>query len=182
MGTMEPDLTLIERDRSCLVVIDVQQHFLDKLPLGRRVPLVERIAWLMRAARGVIMLLIGLSGFCFVHPAACSGRPPFSRVSCACGRAFAPARFARLIARASRTQGALHLSAESGSIRPGRAKGSGPRGCLFPRIHSTTDILWSSPLEGKFYQIANRLPKPPGRPLTPATAASAPRRWPACGR
>ena len=53
MGTMDPDLTLIERDRSCLVVIDVQQHFLDKLPPGWRVPLVERVAWLMRAARAL---------------------------------------------------------------------------------------------------------------------------------
>jgi len=47
---MDPDLNLIERDRSCLLVIDVQQHFLDKLPLGWRGPLVGRIAWLMRAA------------------------------------------------------------------------------------------------------------------------------------
>ena len=43
--------SLIERERSCLVVIDVQQYFLDKLPLHWRGPLVERIAWLMRAAR-----------------------------------------------------------------------------------------------------------------------------------
>ena len=48
---MDPDLNLIERERSCLLVIDVQQHFLDKLPLDWRAPLVERIAWLMRAAR-----------------------------------------------------------------------------------------------------------------------------------
>jgi len=42
---------LFERDRSCLVVIDVQQPFLDKLPLDQRGPLVDRIAWLMRVAR-----------------------------------------------------------------------------------------------------------------------------------
>ena len=42
---------LIERERSCLVVIDVQQYFLDKLPPDWRAPLVERIAWLMRVAR-----------------------------------------------------------------------------------------------------------------------------------
>ena len=41
---------LIERERSCLVVIDVQQYFLDKLSLEWRAPLVERIAWLMRTA------------------------------------------------------------------------------------------------------------------------------------
>ena len=51
--TVNPDLSPIERDRSCLVVIDVQQHFLDKLPLGWRGPLVGRIAWLMRAAHAL---------------------------------------------------------------------------------------------------------------------------------
>ena len=48
---MDNDRYLIERERSCLVVIDVQQYFLDKLPPGWRAPLVERIAWLMRVAR-----------------------------------------------------------------------------------------------------------------------------------
>jgi nicotinamidase-related amidase len=42
---------LVERERSCLLVIDVQQYFLDKLPLPERSPLVERIGWLMRIAR-----------------------------------------------------------------------------------------------------------------------------------
>jgi nicotinamidase-related amidase len=42
---------LIERERSCLLVIDVQQYFLDKLPLHERGPLVQRMAWLMRVAR-----------------------------------------------------------------------------------------------------------------------------------
>jgi nicotinamidase-related amidase len=42
---------LIERDRACLLVIDVQQYFLNKLPLDWRTPLVSRIAWLMRVAR-----------------------------------------------------------------------------------------------------------------------------------
>ena len=50
---MDRDLNPIERERSCLAVIDVQQHFLDKLPLGWCAPLVERIAWLMRAARAL---------------------------------------------------------------------------------------------------------------------------------
>src|SRR5215813_14152039 len=44
---------LIERERSCLLVIDVQQYFLDKLPLHERGPLVHRIAWLMRVARAL---------------------------------------------------------------------------------------------------------------------------------
>ena len=48
---MTNEAQLIERKRSCLVVIGVQQYFLDKLPLERRAPLVERIAWLMRVAR-----------------------------------------------------------------------------------------------------------------------------------
>ena len=47
---MSEALGLHERERSCLVVIDVQQYFLDKLSLERRAPLVERIAWLMRTA------------------------------------------------------------------------------------------------------------------------------------
>jgi len=42
---------LFDRERSCLLVIDVQQYFLGKLPLHERGPLVQRIAWLMRAAR-----------------------------------------------------------------------------------------------------------------------------------
>ena len=32
---MDDDQHLIEREQSCLVVIDVQQYFLDKLPLGK---------------------------------------------------------------------------------------------------------------------------------------------------
>jgi len=41
---------LFDRSRSCLIVIDVQQYFLDKLPLDQRRPLVARMAWLMRVA------------------------------------------------------------------------------------------------------------------------------------
>jgi nicotinamidase-related amidase len=48
-----PEGALFERDKSCLVVIDVQQYFLAKLPLDQRAPLVARIAWLMRVARAL---------------------------------------------------------------------------------------------------------------------------------
>ena len=41
---------LLDRRRSCLAVIDVQQVFLDKLPLDQRARLVGRIAWLIRVA------------------------------------------------------------------------------------------------------------------------------------
>jgi nicotinamidase-related amidase len=41
---------LVERDRSALLVIDVQQYFLDKLPADNRAPLVARIGWLMEVA------------------------------------------------------------------------------------------------------------------------------------
>jgi nicotinamidase-related amidase len=41
---------LLERDRSCLVVIDVQPYFLAKLPLDQREPLAQRIAWMVRLA------------------------------------------------------------------------------------------------------------------------------------
>ena len=42
---------LVELERSCLVVVDVQQYFLDKLPAAERGALVQRIGWLMRIAR-----------------------------------------------------------------------------------------------------------------------------------
>jgi nicotinamidase-related amidase len=42
---------LFDRAQSCLVVIDVQACFLDKLPASERAPLVARIAWLVRVAR-----------------------------------------------------------------------------------------------------------------------------------
>ena len=52
---MQDDMTmthgLFDRNRSCLVVIDVQQYFLDKLPPDWCAPLVARIAWLMQVAR-----------------------------------------------------------------------------------------------------------------------------------
>jgi nicotinamidase-related amidase len=49
---------LIERERSCLIVVDVQQYFLDKLPLHERGPLVQRMAWLMRVARALDIPII----------------------------------------------------------------------------------------------------------------------------
>jgi nicotinamidase-related amidase len=55
---MERPNGLVERERSCLLVIDVQQYFLDKLPLHERGPLVQRIAWLMRVARALEIPLI----------------------------------------------------------------------------------------------------------------------------
>jgi len=49
---------LFQRDQSCLVVIDVQQYFLAKLPLDQRAPLVARIGWLMRVARALEIPII----------------------------------------------------------------------------------------------------------------------------
>ena len=49
---------LIDRQTSCLVVIDVQQYFLDKLPLDWRKPLVQRIAWLIRVAKALEIPII----------------------------------------------------------------------------------------------------------------------------
>lgn len=46
-----PGQNLLARNECCLVVIDVQQYFLGKLPLHVRDPLVDRIAWVMRVAR-----------------------------------------------------------------------------------------------------------------------------------
>jgi nicotinamidase-related amidase len=42
---------LIERADCALLVIDVQDYFLNKLPEAERGPLVARIGWLMRVAR-----------------------------------------------------------------------------------------------------------------------------------
>ena len=55
---MGNDWQLLERDRSCLIVIDVQDYFLGKLPLDWREPLVERMAWLMRVARALDIPII----------------------------------------------------------------------------------------------------------------------------
>ena len=44
---------LFDRKKSCLVVIDVQQYFLDKLPPEWRAPLVARIGWLIGLARAL---------------------------------------------------------------------------------------------------------------------------------
>ena len=43
-------MPLIERSSSVLVVIDVQENFLNKLALHERSPLVSRIRWLMQVA------------------------------------------------------------------------------------------------------------------------------------
>jgi nicotinamidase-related amidase len=48
---MRRDHQLFDRDSSCLLVIDVQRYFLDKLAVNQQQPLVARIAWLMRVAR-----------------------------------------------------------------------------------------------------------------------------------
>jgi nicotinamidase-related amidase len=49
---------LFHRERSCLVVVDVQEYFVAKLPLDQRAPLVARIAWLMRVARALNIPII----------------------------------------------------------------------------------------------------------------------------
>ena len=41
---------MFSADKCALIVIDVQDYFLAKLPLDWRKPLVERIAWLMQVA------------------------------------------------------------------------------------------------------------------------------------
>jgi len=44
---------LIERSDCALLVIDVQDYFLNKLPEAERSPLVARIGWLMRVAQAL---------------------------------------------------------------------------------------------------------------------------------
>jgi nicotinamidase-related amidase len=49
---------MFHRLRSCLVVIDVQDYFLNKLPEAERAPLVARVAWLMRVATALDVPLV----------------------------------------------------------------------------------------------------------------------------
>jgi nicotinamidase-related amidase len=55
---VNPPDPLFHRDRSCLLVIDVQRFFLDKLPPGESAPLVARIAWTMRVARALAIPIV----------------------------------------------------------------------------------------------------------------------------
>jgi nicotinamidase-related amidase len=50
---MSPQYSFIDVDDSILVVIDVQESFLDKLPGVEREPLITRIGWLIEVARGL---------------------------------------------------------------------------------------------------------------------------------
>lgn len=43
----------IAREQCCLIVVDVQYSFIDKLPLDWREPLIERIAYLMKVAEAL---------------------------------------------------------------------------------------------------------------------------------
>jgi hypothetical protein len=63
---------LMDRTKSCLVVIDVQHCFLDKLPADWRHPLVALIAWLMRVANVLDIPIIG-QVLHFVIPALVAG-------------------------------------------------------------------------------------------------------------
>ncbi len=55
---MMGDGRLFDRAKSCLIVIDVQDYFIAKLPLDWRQPLVARIAWLMRVAKALDIPII----------------------------------------------------------------------------------------------------------------------------
>ena len=46
-------MPLLERNNSALIVIDIQENFLSKLPLADREPLVERIAWIINVAKAL---------------------------------------------------------------------------------------------------------------------------------
>jgi nicotinamidase-related amidase len=56
-GDTMPD-PMFHHSRSCLVVIDVQDYFLKKLPEAERAPLVARIAWLIRVARALDLPIV----------------------------------------------------------------------------------------------------------------------------
>ena len=46
-------MPLLDKNNSALVVIDVQENFLSKLPLADREPLVARIAWIINVAKAL---------------------------------------------------------------------------------------------------------------------------------
>ena len=110
-------------------------------------------------------------------PLPASGRPPFfARIACARARAFAPARFARLIARASQAQGALLLSVPLGLFSRRRETGDeAASGCRFVLSHSTMDFSGSSPVQGIISpslelarQVGRSCPdRPPVEPVPP---------------
>ena len=52
---------LLERDHSCLLVIDVQDCFLAKLAVEHRGALVARIAWLVRVARVLAVPVVAMA-------------------------------------------------------------------------------------------------------------------------
>ena len=91
-----------------------------------------------------------------------AARPCFARIAWARPPAFAPARFARLIARASQAQGARLPSVPLGLFSRRREAGDGAAsGCRFLLSHPTTDILRSSPFRRFISYQANK-------PLSPA--------------
>ncbi|KAJ1451030.1 Isochorismatase-like protein [Pelagophyceae sp. CCMP2097] len=54
----DADSWLLDSNRTALVVIDVQQNFLDKLPLDTRAALVDHVAFLMRVAAALEMPIV----------------------------------------------------------------------------------------------------------------------------
>ena len=80
----------------------------------------------------------------FVPPPACLRRVPFSRVSHGRARAFAPARFARLIARASKRRAQVSRPFRWVFSRRREAGDGAARGCRFLLSHPTTVLQGSS--------------------------------------
>ena len=90
-----------------------------------------------------------------------AARPCFARIACAPARAFAPARFARLVARASQAQGTLLPPVPVGFFRAGGRR-SGPRVPLPPvsSYHGFTEV---KPIPGIISNSTNKLWLPPRR-------------------
>ena len=90
-------------------------------------------------------------------------RPCFARIACGCGRASAPAQFARLTARV-RQRAHFACALNRGRSAPGRHGREAARGCPFPRTHHTTLILRSSPIRELLpnFLEAPAAPPPPG--------------------
>ena len=103
----------------------------------------------------------------FPPPAPPCGGPCFARIARGRARPSAPARFARLIARARGAYAGRTSPVRSVGFfsRRREAAGEAARGCRFLLCHSTTDILRSSRFGNYFLPI--RFVPPEVRPPTP---------------
>ena len=103
-------------------------------------------------------------------------RPCFARIACGCGRASAPARFARLIARA-RQRAHFTCALNQGRSAPGRHGQEAARGC--PSLGPIIPYLFSGQARIENYCLIPWKPPPPHRRRVYVSQRAVP---PACRR